>query len=122
MTTTRNDILDELVEVLKSRRGGDPKASYVASLYARGANKILEKVGEEAVEVILAGKDADARGTGARDEALIGEVADLWFHSLVLLVHLNQEPRWVLEELASRFGTSGHAEKASRGQPDGGTS
>ncbi len=122
MTTTRNDILDELVEVLKSRRGGDPGASYVASLYARGANKILEKVGEEAVEVILAGKDADARGTGGRDEALIGEVADLWFHSLVLLVHLNQEPRWVLEELASRFGTSGHVEKASRGQPDGGTS
>ncbi len=118
MTTTRNDILDDLVEVLKSRRGGDPGASYVASLYARGVNKILEKVGEEAVEVILAGKDADAAGSGDRNQALIGEVADLWFHSLVLLVHLNQEPHWVLEELASRFGTSGHVEKASRGRRD----
>ena len=105
------DILDELVTVLKARRGADPEHSYVASLYARGLNRILEKVGEEATEVVLAAKDATA---ARRDDALIGEVADLWFHCLVLLVHLDQDPRWVLEELAARYGTSGHEEKAAR--------
>lgn len=109
-------ILDELVGTLKARRDADPQESYVASLYAAGLNRILEKVGEEATEVILAAKDA-APGAGAtapRDDALIHEVADLWFHSLVMLVHLGQEPRWVLEELGSRFGISGHDEKAHR--------
>lgn len=112
MTTPRTDIIAALAEVLKTRRGADPDGSYVASLYARGLNRILEKIGEEATEVVIAGKDAVA---GQRDEALIGEVADLWFHSLVLLVHLDQEPRWVLDVLAERFGISGHEEKASRG-------
>jgi phosphoribosyl-ATP pyrophosphohydrolase len=111
MTTTGADILESLTDVLKARRGAAPESSYVASLYQKGLNRILEKVGEEAVEVVIAGKDADASG---RDDALIGEVADLWFHSLVLLVHLNQEPAWVLDALAARFGVSGHEEKASR--------
>jgi phosphoribosyl-ATP pyrophosphohydrolase len=111
MSASNVDIIDALVTVLKARRGADPEQSYVASLYARGLNRILEKVGEEATEVVLAAKDA---APGQRDEALIGEVADLWFHSLVLLVHLDQDPRRVLETLASRFGTSGHEEKASR--------
>ena len=107
-------IIEQLTEVLESRRGADPVASYVASLYARGLNKILEKVGEEATEVILAAKDMVPK-TG-RDQALIDEVADLWFHTLVMLVHLEQKPEWVLEALAGRMGTSGHEEKRSRSQ------
>lgn len=109
--TTDTDIIARLTEVLQSRRGGDPDASYVASLYHRGLNRILEKVGEEATEVILAAKDTRP---GQRDEALVGEVADLWFHSLVMLVHLDQDPAWVLDTLAERFGVSGHEEKARR--------
>jgi phosphoribosyl-ATP pyrophosphohydrolase len=105
-------ILDDLSEVLEQRKAADPDSSYVASLYAQGTNKILEKIGEEATEVIIAAKDLRA-GQAARD-ALIGEVADLWFHSLVLLSHENILVDDVLHELARRFGVSGHAEKASR--------
>ena len=105
------NIIDELTEVLEARRGADPESSYVASLYENGLNKILEKVGEEATEVIIAGKEAVGNG---RQEALLHEVADLWFHTFVLLVHLEQKPRWVLELLETRFGTSGHTEKANR--------
>jgi phosphoribosyl-ATP pyrophosphohydrolase len=107
------DVLDALTAVLRARRGADPDGSYVASLYARGLNRILEKIGEEATEVILAAKDAE--GVTGRNDALIGEVADLWFHCLVMLVHLHQDPGDVLSALASRFGTSGHEEKARRG-------
>jgi phosphoribosyl-ATP pyrophosphohydrolase len=107
------DIIKDLTKVLESRRGVDPESSYVASLYEKGLNRILEKVGEEATEVLLAAKDAATDGS-AQDDALIGEVADLWFHTLVMLVHLNQDPQWVLQALADRFGTSGHAEKRSR--------
>ncbi|MCR9278151.1 MAG: phosphoribosyl-ATP diphosphatase [Pseudomonadaceae bacterium] len=105
------DTLEKLTEVVKARQGADPDESYVASLYAKGLNKILEKVGEEATEVILAAKDADG---AQRDDALIGEVADLWFHTIVMMVHLNQRPDWVLDTLAERFGVSGHTEKANR--------
>lgn len=105
------DTLEKLTEVVKARQGADPDESYVASLYAKGLNKILEKVGEEATEVILAAKDADG---AERDDALIGEVADLWFHTIVMMVHLNQRPEWVLDTLAERFGVSGHTEKANR--------
>ena len=107
------DIIDELSDVLEKRRGADPASSYVASLYEKGLNKILEKVGEEATEVLIAAKDADSQ---AGRDALVGEVADLWFHTCVLLVHLDEKPQRVLEALAGRFGTSGHAEKASRGK------
>ena len=105
-------ILNDLAEVLEQRKGEDPDSSYVAALYAQGSNKILEKIGEEATEVIIAAKDL-AQGEGARD-ALVGEVADLWFHSMVLLSHENMHIDDVLHELARRFGVSGHAEKASR--------
>ncbi len=105
------DIVEDLIQVLEARRSADPGASYVASLYADGLNRILEKVGEEATEVVLAAKDAKS---SHRDDALIHEVADLWFHTLVMLVHLNQDPRWVLETLRERFGISGHEEKSSR--------
>jgi phosphoribosyl-ATP pyrophosphohydrolase len=105
------DIIDALTKVLDERRTSEPTSSYVASLYAAGLDRILKKVAEEAGETLLAAKNADAKG---RDDALIGEVADLWFHTMVMLVHLNQRPGWVLDELASRMGVSGHAEKAGR--------
>jgi phosphoribosyl-ATP pyrophosphohydrolase len=112
MSTAPRDVIRELTEVLRARRDADPDASYVASLYHRGLNRILEKVGEEATEVVLAAKDATP---GVQDDDLAGEVADLWFHTLVMLVHLDQDPDRVLATLADRFGVSGHAEKAGRG-------
>ena len=102
-----NDILDELAATLEARKGAPPDASYVASLYARGVDTILKKVGEEAAETIIAGKGAD-------DGALVHEVADLWFHCLVMLAHRGLHPRQVLEELHRRLGVSGHEEKAAR--------
>ncbi|WP_163558079.1 phosphoribosyl-ATP diphosphatase [Halomonas sp. NO4] len=107
------DILDELFDVLASRRHADPADSYVASLHHRGLNKILEKVGEEATETLLAAKDAEG-GSDAERQALIAETADLWFHSLVMLSHLGLDHRDVLDELGRRFGISGHEEKAAR--------
>lgn len=107
------DILAALDNVLAQRRHGDPEASYVASLHHRGLNKILEKVGEESTEVILAAKDVES-GAGPEREALIGEMADLWFHSLVLLSHQGFSSRDVLGCLQQRFGLSGHVEKAQR--------
>ena len=107
------DIIDKLAEVLVQRRDAPPDSSYVASLYAGGLNRILEKIGEEATETVLAAKDAADDG---RDDALIHEVADLWFHTLVMLVHLNQQPSWVLDELSRRFGVSGIDEKNSRAE------
>jgi phosphoribosyl-ATP pyrophosphohydrolase len=106
-----NDILAALDSVLQERRDADPERSYVASLYAKGLNRILEKVGEEATEVIIAGKDNED-GTSADD--LVGEVADLWFHTLVLLAAQDCSYRDVLDRLDERFGLSGHAEKAAR--------
>ena len=106
-----NDILAELTEVLETRKGGDPETSYVASLHQQGLNKILEKVGEECTETLLAAKDAAASGNC---EELISETADLWFHSLVMLSHLGENADSVLEELGRRFGLSGLEEKSSR--------
>ncbi|MCE8022639.1 MULTISPECIES: phosphoribosyl-ATP diphosphatase [Halomonadaceae] len=107
------DILDELFDVLASRRSADPAESYVAALHDKGLNKILEKVGEEATETLLAAKDAETGGEDER-QALVAETADLWFHSLVMLSHLGLDHRDVLDELARRFGISGHEEKAAR--------
>lgn len=112
--TTDHDIISGLTRTLEARRDADPADSYVASLYHAGINRILEKVGEEAVEVVLAAKDAAATATAENRKALAGEVADLWFHTLVMLVHLDLDPAEVLNVLAGRFGVSGHAEKASR--------
>ncbi len=105
------DILDELETLLQRRRQADPASSYVAQLHAKGLNKILEKVGEEATEVVLAAKDTE---TGGSHESLIAETADLWFHSLVMLSHLGLSHRQVLDELARRMGLSGLEEKAQR--------
>ena len=106
-----DDILRRVAQVIDSRKNAEPDTSYVASLHHKGLNKILEKVGEEAVETILAAKDAASSGD-AHD--VIYETADLWFHSLVMLSALNLEPQAVLDEIERRFGVSGHAEKASR--------
>lgn len=108
-----SDILDQLDDILAQRRQADPSTSYVAQLHHKGLNKILEKVGEEATETILAAKDAALPGGR---QALIGETADLWFHSLVMLSHLGVSHGEVLDELAQRMGISGLEEKASRVQ------
>ena len=101
------DFLTELSRVLEQRKGQDPGASYVASLYAKGADAILKKLGEETTEVVLAAKSGDR-------EALVHEMADLWFHSLVLLAHQDLHPNMVMDELKNRFGHSGLEEKAGR--------
>lgn len=110
------DIIEKLTRTLESRRDADPATSYVASLYAKGLNKILEKIGEESTEVILAAKEVEG---GADKAALIHEVADLWFHSLVVLVHLNVDPQEVLQALKDRSGVSGHDEKRARAPEPG---
>ena len=102
------EVLKELAEVIESRKGAPAAESYVASLYAGGVDAILKKVGEEAVEVVIAGKGGDR-------DALVREVADLWFHCLVLLAARGSHPEAVTGELARRFGISGHEEKARRG-------
>ena len=107
-----NDVFEQLARILEQRREADPESSYVASLHQKGLNKILEKVGEEATEVILAAKDAE---DGSKREALVVEVADLWFHSMVMLSHLGVEVSAVIDCLGDRFGQSGIAEKAGRG-------
>ncbi|MDR5859002.1 phosphoribosyl-ATP diphosphatase [Halomonas eurihalina] len=108
-----SDILERLHDVLEERRHAAPEDSYVAALHHKGLNKILEKVGEEATETLLAAKDAEDGGDEQR-QALVAETADLWFHSLVMLSHLDLDHRQVLDELARRFGVSGHDEKAAR--------
>ena len=113
MTQTTSDTLTELAKVLEQRKSATPESSYVASLHHKGLNKILEKVGEEAVETILAARDVQA---GNDAQALIGETADLWFHSMVMLSHLGLSHEQVLEELAKRFNISGLDEKAARSQ------
>jgi phosphoribosyl-ATP pyrophosphohydrolase len=104
-----NDILEQLAEVLESRKGADPESSYVAKLYSKGLDAILKKIGEEATETVMAAKDGEA-------EKIVYETADLWFHTLVLLAQQGLGPQQVLAELERRFGLSGIEEKASRGK------
>jgi len=104
-------VLTELTAILAERKNSDPENSYVASLHKKGLNKILEKVGEECTETILAAKDVSDE---ASKNALIYETADLWFHSLVMLSHLDLEASDILSELQRRFNLSGLEEKASR--------
>lgn len=111
-----SDILQQLAAIIEERRHASPDDSYVAGLHQRGLNRILEKVGEEATEVVLAAKDAAA---GGDRRALAGEVADLWFHTLVMLSHLDMSVDEVLDCLAGRLGISGLHEKASRGSGQG---
>ncbi len=109
-----HDILADLAAVIESRKpahGGDAGASYVARLLHQGPNAFLKKIGEEATEVVMAAKDADAGGDPAK---VVAEVADLWFHTLVALAHYGLSPADVLTELQRRAGTSGIEEKALR--------
>ncbi|TVP92659.1 MAG: phosphoribosyl-ATP diphosphatase [Pseudomonadaceae bacterium] len=108
-----SDTLHRLAAVLEQRKAAPADSSYVASLHAKGLNKILEKVGEECTETLLAAKDC---ADSADKSDLIYETADLWFHSLVMLSHLGLGPDDILNELERRFDLSGLAEKASRQQ------
>lgn len=101
------DILARLDAILEARKAAPADSSYVAGLYARGRDAILKKVGEEATEVVMAGKDAQV-------ERVVAEVADLCFHAMVLLHDVGTDSTAVLAELERRFGTSGLAEKAAR--------
>jgi len=106
-----SDTLDEIHKVLLARVQADPETSYVASLYSKGLDAILKKVGEEATETVMAAKDGDP-------DQIIYEVADLWFHTLVLLAKQGLEPQQVVDELARRMGTSGIEEKRQRNNKD----
>tara|TARA_R110000796_G_scaffold230037_1_gene347604 strand:- start:64402 stop:64734 length:333 start_codon:yes stop_codon:yes gene_type:complete len=106
-----NDTLRQLAEVIEQRKNADADSSYVASLHAKGLNKILEKVGEECTETLLAAKDCQHSDDKSD---LIYETADLWFHSMVMLSHLGLGPADILQELERRFDLSGLAEKAAR--------
>ena len=103
-----DNVLDRLADVVESRRGADPDKSYVARLLTKGEDAILKKIGEEATEVVMAAKDA-------KREAIVAEMADLWFHCLVALTHYGLRPEDVLAELSRREGLSGLDEKAARG-------
>ncbi len=103
-----SEILQQLADVLETRKGAEPDSSYVASLYSKGLDTILKKIGEEATETVMAAKDGDA-------DKIVYEVADLWFHTLVLLAQQGLGPQQVLDELSRRFGLSGLDEKAGRG-------
>lgn len=102
-----SEVLTQIQQVLEQRKFANPETSYTAQLLHKGEDSILKKVIEEAGEVLMASKD----GGG---EALIYEIADLWFHSMVLLSYHNLPIEQVLQELARRQGLSGLAEKASR--------
>jgi phosphoribosyl-ATP pyrophosphohydrolase len=109
-----NDSLARLAAVIESRkpgRGGDPATSYVARLLDKGPDAFLKKIGEEATEVVMAAKDT---GQGGDPQKLVGEVADLWFHSMIALAHYGLTPADVIAELERREGLSGLDEKALR--------
>ncbi|MCG8378395.1 MAG: phosphoribosyl-ATP diphosphatase [Proteobacteria bacterium] len=103
----KQDILSALDKVLDERKQANPTESYTAKLYDEGVDSILKKVGEEASEVIIASKSGE-------HDAIIHEVADLWFHTLVLLKHHGLATEDILSELSHRFGLSGLEEKANR--------
>ena len=102
-----SNTLTDVAKILEERKSAEAGSSYVASLYDKGLDAILKKVGEEATEVVMAAKDG-------KSDKIIYEIADLWFHTLVLLAQQNLHPDDVLSELERRFGTSGLVEKASR--------
>ena len=115
MTQSTQDTLLRLAAIIDSRKGGDPEQSYVSRLFSKGDDAVLKKIGEEATEVVLAAKDAR---NGGAPKALVGEVADLWFHCLVMLSHFDLSPADVIAELERREGLSGIEEKALRKSRD----
>ena len=108
------EVLSYLGQMMAERKQADPDSSYVAKLYHKGLNKILEKVGEESVETIIAAKDFKFEANEDNKNDLIYEVADLWFHTIVMLGYFDLDPQLVLNELARRQGLSGLVEKANR--------
>jgi phosphoribosyl-ATP pyrophosphohydrolase len=106
-TPVSQDVLERLADVIDQRRQGDPDKSYVARLFHKGTDAILKKVGEEATETVMAGKDGDRA-------QIVYEVADLWFHSLIALAQFGLRPADVLAELTRREGLSGLEEFAAR--------
>ncbi|AUX85497.1 bifunctional phosphoribosyl-AMP cyclohydrolase/phosphoribosyl-ATP pyrophosphatase [Acinetobacter sp. ACNIH2] len=108
------EVLSYLGQMMTERKGADPDSSYVAKLYHKGLNKILEKIGEESIETILAAKEFQLIANEDNKNDLIYEVADLWFHTIVMLGHFDLDPQLVLNELARRQGLSGLVEKANR--------
>jgi len=106
-TAKGNETLARLAGVIAARRGADPGSSYVARLVAKGEDAVLKKIGEEATEVVMACKDGDPK-------RIVAEVADLWFHCLVMLAHRGIALSDVLAELERREGVSGVEEKNSR--------
>ena len=115
---TLNNSLARLARIIEGRKvsnGGDPDSSYVARLLQKGPDAFLKKIGEEATEVVMAAKDLDYDPAAPELKAsLVGEVADLWFHSMIALAHYNLNPADVIAELERREGTSGMEEKALR--------
>lgn len=109
MNNDVSEVLTQLSAVLEERKQAAPGSSYVAKLYDKGLDAILKKVGEEATETVMAAKDGDK-------DKLVYEVADLWFHTLVLLAQQDLHPDDVLAELQRRFGLSGLVEKAGRNE------
>ncbi len=103
----QGDVLARVAATIEARKRADPRESYVAALLAQGDDGVLKKIGEEATETVMAAKDGDKI-------RVVAEIADLWFHCLVLLARHGLGPADVLRELARREGVSGHAEKASR--------
>jgi phosphoribosyl-ATP pyrophosphohydrolase len=101
------DVLDRLAEIIERHRTGNPQASYVAQLLARGEDAVLKKIGEEATEAVMAGKSGDRL-------AIVREIADLWFHCVIALAYYGLGPADVLMELRRREGISGIDEKAAR--------
>ena len=114
-TLSTQDTLLRLAAIIDSRKGGDPEQSYVSRLFHKGDDAVLKKIGEEATEVVLAAKDTRH---GCAPKALVGEVADLWFHCLVMLSHFDLGPAEVIAELERREGMSGIEEKALRKSRD----
>ncbi len=112
-----HEILTQLSDILEQRKGAEADSSYVASLYYKGLDAILKKVGEEAAETVIAAKDVaygKESDVAELKQKLVNEVADLWFHTMVLLADQDLSADDVLKELARRFGVSGHDEKAAR--------
>lgn len=100
-------VLSELVKAIEQRKKASPEKSYVASLYAKGLDRILAKIEEESSELIDAAKENTKK-------EVIHEMADLWFHTFVLLGYKDISLQEILNELKRRFGVSGIEEKASR--------
>jgi phosphoribosyl-ATP pyrophosphohydrolase len=101
------DPLDALEATIRARRGADPASSYTASLFARGRGRIAQKLGEEAVETVIA-------AMGDEPGKIVPEAADLLFHLIVLLADAGLSLADVRAEIVRREGVSGHDEKAAR--------